>query len=80
MAEHRTHPTDVTADIPEADLLEQATPLIPITEIEDPESAPPPAVSPAGSLVDEADYLDQTIPVTDDDAYPHTAPTGNTDG
>jgi hypothetical protein len=79
MAEHCTHPTDVTADIPEADLLEQAAPLIPITEIEEPESAPPP-VSPAGSLVDEADYLDQTIPVTDDDTYPHTSPTGGTDG
>ena len=31
-------------------------------------------------MVDEADYLEQTIPIADDDAYPHTSPTGDTDG
>ena len=54
MAEHRPHPTDTTADIPEADLLEQQTPLL--TE-HDPLEAAPPEVSPAALMVDEADYL-----------------------
>ena len=75
MAEHRPHPTDTTADITEADLLEQQTPLL--TE-HDPLEAAPPEVSPAALMVDEADYLEQTIPIADD--YPYTSPTGDTDG
>jgi len=55
--------------VPEADLLEQQTPLVPAaTDEEEPEDIPDAPTEP----VDEADWSEQRIAVpTPDDSYPH---------
>jgi len=60
---------DPTEEIPEADLLEQQTPLAPDPLIDTPAGSIP---DPAGSVVDEADRLDQQAVVLDEgeDDYP----------
>jgi hypothetical protein len=80
MAADRTNSrVDPTGQIPEADLLEQQTPLDPqslttLTALTDPDTAPPGAG--AGDeldAVDEADRMEQQTPMpdTDEDDYPH---------
>ena len=77
MAEHRPHPTDTTADIPEADLLEQQTPLL--TEDDPLEAAPSRGVT--GSIdgrrsrLPRADHSDSRRR-----RLPAHLPTGDTDG
>jgi hypothetical protein len=68
-----THRTDPAPEIPEADLLDQQTPLDTLTG-EPGHSTTTRAVTTTGGLAyeaDEADLLEQTMPVPgDEDDYP----------
>lgn len=72
MAEHRTDPS---FEVGEADLLEQATPLDPQPLSEDDRTTTVTANGP-GSLVDEADWSEQMVPLPggDEDDYPYEPP------
>jgi hypothetical protein len=54
---------DPTGDVPEADLLEQQTPLDPDAEVD----APAPIADQASPEVDDADRLEQLAVVPDED-------------